>query len=180
FRQPGSRSVISPVLFAIGVSLDHALGSKWLLESFARLGYSISYDEVNIHKQSVVQNVNQDLPQAFLCNFKPWSGDNVDHNVVTIDGAGIFHRMGIISMSTTSNKLGTDIHLETHVPRYHRVNVLNLVKNFSTYMHLPYHTICLTNLYLYAFQTYCTFKFCLCLATLFKWDLVWHADLISM
>jgi hypothetical protein len=49
------RSAISLILFGVGVSLDHAFGSKWLVEMLSKLGFSISYDEVNRYKQSVVQ-----------------------------------------------------------------------------------------------------------------------------
>jgi len=99
------RSVISPVLFGVGVSLDHAFSSKWLLETLSRLGFSISYDEVNLYKQSVVLNENLDSPEGFPSSFTQWSGDNVDHNVVTIDGSGTFHGMGIISMSSCQHRV---------------------------------------------------------------------------
>jgi len=56
------RSVISPVLFGIGVSLDHVLASKWLLTFLSRLGFSITHEEVNRYKQSVVQADNTELP----------------------------------------------------------------------------------------------------------------------
>ena len=48
------RSVISPVLFGVRVSLDHMFGSRILLDMLARLGFSISH------------------------SFTQWSGDNVD------------------------------------------------------------------------------------------------------
>ena len=41
-----SRSVIVPMLFELGVTLDHSFGSKWLLDEFARLGFSTLLDEV--------------------------------------------------------------------------------------------------------------------------------------
>ena len=50
------KSVISPILFGLGVSVDHSFGSKWLLDSLSRFGFSVSYDEVNLYKQSVVQS----------------------------------------------------------------------------------------------------------------------------
>ena len=59
------RSLISPILFGVGVSLDHAFGSRWLLDLLSRLGFSISYDEVKLFKQSVVQNDSPDTPQSF-------------------------------------------------------------------------------------------------------------------
>ena len=40
------RSVIAPILFGHGVTLDHSFDSKWPLGELARLGFSISLDEV--------------------------------------------------------------------------------------------------------------------------------------
>ena len=39
------RSIISPIPFAIGVLLDHTFGSQSLLNTFARLGLSVSHDD---------------------------------------------------------------------------------------------------------------------------------------
>jgi hypothetical protein len=33
------RSFISPILFGVGVQMDHAYGSKWLIDELARLGF---------------------------------------------------------------------------------------------------------------------------------------------
>ena len=40
------RSVITPILFGLGIEMDHVFGSKWLINELAQLGFSISYDEV--------------------------------------------------------------------------------------------------------------------------------------
>ena len=40
------RSVLSPVLFGVGVEMDHTFGSKWLVTELLRLGFSVTYDEV--------------------------------------------------------------------------------------------------------------------------------------
>ena len=58
------RSAISPVLCGIGVSVDHVLGSKWMIQMLARLGFSISYDEVNKYKQSsLFESCSENLQQ---------------------------------------------------------------------------------------------------------------------
>ena len=50
------RSVITPTLFGVGVEMDHVFGSRWLVDELSRLGFSISYDEVNRYKQSVIES----------------------------------------------------------------------------------------------------------------------------
>ena len=106
------RSVISPVLFGVGVSIDHKTGSRGIIQMLARLGFSISPDEVTRFKQSVVQMPDENLPPGSPDFFTQWSGDNVDHNVATIDGLGTFHGMGIISMSVEAPCVEiTQVHL---------------------------------------------------------------------
>ena len=94
------RSVISPITFGLGISLDKAIGSHWLLNTLARLGMSISYDEATRYKQSAMQSDIDDLPPKFPLCFTQFAGDNIDHNVCTLDGRESFHGMGIISIST--------------------------------------------------------------------------------
>ena len=64
------------------------------------LGFSISYDEVNRYKQSVIENNNIiDMQKDLLEDaFVQYSADNVDQNTYTIDGKGTFHGTGIISI----------------------------------------------------------------------------------
>jgi len=96
------RSVVSPVLFGVGVEMDHMFGSKWLINELSHLGFSISYDEVVKYKQSVLRT---ETPENLLCEYIPgtftqWVADNVDHNLMSLDGQGSFHGMGIIAVSS--------------------------------------------------------------------------------
>jgi hypothetical protein len=123
------RSAISPILFGLGVSLDHMFGSRKALDMLARLGFSISHDEVDRYKQSVVQCTKPDVPQSYSHSFTQWSGDNVDHNVKTLDGTGTFHGMGIISMKTPCSRLDLeDSFSEVSVQRLKRCAVSEIVK----------------------------------------------------
>jgi len=49
------RSVIAPIPFALGLSVDHVSGSKFLINVLHGLGLSVSYDEIYRYKHSVVQ-----------------------------------------------------------------------------------------------------------------------------
>ena len=71
------RSVMSPVLFGVGVSVDHVLGAQWLVKELCSLGFSVSADEVNRYKQSVVQADGSDLPPHGPNVFLQWAADNV-------------------------------------------------------------------------------------------------------
>ena len=101
------KSVIAPLLFGLGVSLDHLLGSKTLINILSRFGFCCSYDEITRFKQSVVQSVD-DVPLSACpdSSFTQFSADNVDHNICTIDGLDTFHGMGIIAMSIPCSSAG--------------------------------------------------------------------------
>jgi len=75
------RSVVAPILLGLGVSLDHAFGSEWLLSTLERLGLSVSYDEVTRYKQSVVQSDADVLSESYPGSFTQWAGDNVHHSM---------------------------------------------------------------------------------------------------
>jgi hypothetical protein len=62
----------------------------------SRIGFTVSCDEVDRYKKSVVQCSNDDLREAFPNAITQFSADNVDHNVCTLDELGTFHGMGII------------------------------------------------------------------------------------
>ena len=92
-------SVIPPLMFGLAVEVDHVIGSKWLNNELSRLGFCLSYSEVQRYKQSVL--VHKDANNAHIqdSSFTQWVADNVDHNIATLDGKGIFHGMGISSCS---------------------------------------------------------------------------------
>ena len=96
----GSRANFNtPILFGVGVELDHCFGSKWLNNQMSRLGFSITNDEVRRYKQDILEK-DETLPEIPQGSFVQWMADNVDHNVRTIDGKNTFHGMGIIASVT--------------------------------------------------------------------------------
>ena len=101
-QSPIPKSVITPTLFGIGVEMDHVFGSRWLINELSWLGFSISYNEINRYKQSVIQSESLDslLAECLPGTFTQWVADDVDHNVALLDGSGSLHRMGIIAVST--------------------------------------------------------------------------------
>ena len=73
--------------------MEKSFGSKWLVNNLHKFGFSISSDEIN--------RFNNNLEQQN--NFVQWVADNVDHNLVTLTGKGMFHGMGVISASAITN-----------------------------------------------------------------------------
>ena len=73
------RSCSAPILLGLGVEMDNALGSKWAIEELHSLGYSVSYAEVNVFKQSVTKNedVSEYLKTNLRSSFTQFMCDNM-------------------------------------------------------------------------------------------------------
>lgn len=76
------RSALSPILFAVGVEMDHKFACKWQLIKLSQLRFSVSTDEVTKYKQSTVvdENVNDIRKRVIQDSFSQWSRNNVDPN----------------------------------------------------------------------------------------------------
>ena len=101
-KAPRPRTALPPLLFGLGIECDHVFGSKWLVNELFRLGFPISYSEVNRFKKSVVANkaIGNSVINAYPKVFTQFVGDNVYHNIRTLDGSGTFHGKGIMAIST--------------------------------------------------------------------------------
>lgn len=70
-------SIMSPILFGTGVEMDHVFGSKWLIDELFRLGFSVSYDEVTLFKQSILQEEKIWVPCRQVLMQKSHSGPQI-------------------------------------------------------------------------------------------------------
>ena len=124
------RSVIAPIMFGVGIEMDHVFGSKWLINELSHLGFSISYDEVVKYKQSVIQSETLEnlLSEYIPGTFTQWVADNVDHNIVSLDGQGSFHGMGIIAVSSPKDAVPLQTRARV-IPRLPRITANEVVKD---------------------------------------------------
>lgn len=96
-----SSTVLVPIRFGLGVEVDHVSGSRWFIDELFQLGFSISYDELSLLKQSVMQEESlETLAHSPDPTFTQWSAENVEHNIQTLTGGGTFHGMEVIAMFT--------------------------------------------------------------------------------
>ena len=98
------RSYLPPLLFGQGVELDNLFASKWLINELSHLGFSISYEEITCYNHSVIASEEEGIENLLDGTFTQWIGDNIDHNVWTIDGKNIFHGMRITAVGTRIRK----------------------------------------------------------------------------
>ena len=93
------RRLLPPLLFGLGVQLQHQFASRFLIDTLYRLGFSIHYADVMQFQASAAASTGIDigrLPGQFL----QFSADNVDHDTITLDGTGTFHGMGMVCTLT--------------------------------------------------------------------------------
>ena len=123
------RSCIAPILFGLGVDVDHVFGSRWLIDNLNKLGFCISLNKFTRYKQSVIEKDIYDSEFSKLAgSFTQWSADNVDHHVRTLDRKGLLHGMGIV-YSTTNKFSSSD---STSLPLLKR-NKLMKVKDLNSH-----------------------------------------------
>ena len=100
-------AVIAPLQIGLGVQVHHLYQSKFLVDTLHEMGFSSSYKEVVHFEKNAADSVAADmlvddtdlLDMALL-----FARNNVDHNILTIDGKGTFHGMAIIVALTMGHK----------------------------------------------------------------------------
>ena len=89
------------LLFGLGIDCDHVFGSKWLVNELFKLGFSISYFEVNRFKKSVVVNQSVGNSVRMQKYLHANCGGTILITLLELQtGQGPFNGMGIIAIST--------------------------------------------------------------------------------
>eukprot|EP00116_Pleurobrachia_bachei_P000877 sb/3461139/ len=111
--RPGS--IQSPLLLALGISVHQTHRSKHLNSVLASLGMAPSYDTViNFEKVAAVSSANSE--QETSGGFLQFAADNVDHNLITLNGQDSLHAMGMVSVvSPGSGTISTSALKKTRV-----------------------------------------------------------------
>ena len=108
--------LILPLQLGLAVTMHHRTGSRHVVELLHRFGFSLSYNEVKLFEMCAAVEQGTDLvgidPKTSWIQF---AADNVDHQIRTLDGAGTFHGMGIISAATPGTKHCSVIRRDTSV-----------------------------------------------------------------
>lgn len=101
------RAVIVPLQLGLGVQVHHLYRSQFLVNTLHEMGFSSSYKEVMRFEKNAADSVVPDLlvnDIDLIDMALHFAGDNVDHNILTINGKGTFHGMGIIAALTPGRK----------------------------------------------------------------------------
>ncbi len=97
------RAVLAPLQIGLAVQTHHLYRSKFIVDTLCEMGFCSSYGEVLRFEKNAADCVapdmlgeDIDMKDATLL----FAADNVDHNVLTIDGKGTFYGMGMIGAMT--------------------------------------------------------------------------------
>ena len=97
------RAVLAPLQIGLAAQIHHLTRSKFIVDTLSEMGFCASYKEVLRFEKNAANCVAPDMlgedidPSSTALLFV---GDNVDHNIITIDGKGTFHGMGMIAALT--------------------------------------------------------------------------------
>ena len=98
------RAIISPLQIGLAVQLHYHFRSRFLIDTLYNLGFCPSYSEVLRFEENEAScrsdNLISEIKSTGICLF---AADNVDHNIVTLNGQGVFHGIGMIARITPKN-----------------------------------------------------------------------------
>ena len=97
------RAVLAPLQVGLGVQAHHLHRSKLIVETLSAMGFCSSYKEVLRFEKNAACCVAPDMLGLSADTEDTsvlFAGDNVDHDIITIDGKGTFHGMGMIAALT--------------------------------------------------------------------------------
>jgi hypothetical protein len=113
-----ARGFMPPILFGLGVQLQHQFASRFLIDTLNNLGFSISYTEVMNFLRSAAFANKDIIKQIDTNQFLQFTADNVDHQTITLDGHGTFHGMGLICALAPNN----DQSKRRRIPRLKKIS----------------------------------------------------------
>ena len=171
------KNSLPPLLFGLGVELDHLYGSKWLTDELFKLGFSVSYGEVLRYKQAVVMTQTlDDQINSLKGSFTQFVADNVDHNTATIDGHGTFHGMGIIASTITNT---SNIINEIRIKRPEKLFKVEHLSNQNIIPIIPYDFPSQKRINSIALKPILKLSYPYVLPNSLNTDIIWHSASIT-
>lgn len=100
------RSSKMPFQLGMSLYLDHKFGSDQLIDIMHRLGVCESNKETADYKYTYIDSTNNGGAESMAVlekQIEQHVGDNMDHDLITLDGKSGFHAMGQIKVTTPEN-----------------------------------------------------------------------------
>ena len=94
------RAVVAPMQIGLAAQLHHLYCSRFLVDTLFAMGFTSSYSEIHRFQKNAAKLVAPDILGEGSFGMVALAADNVDHNVLTLDGMNTFHGMGMIAAVT--------------------------------------------------------------------------------
>ena len=129
------RALVVPLQIGLATQLHHLYKSRFLIDTLSVMGFSSSYGEVQRFLQNAADVVAPELLGKGSSGTVLFAADNVDHNIITLDGKGTFHGMGMVA-ATTPGQVTTHVVHRKNVSKFNvkemsRVDIIDY--RFSTF-----------------------------------------------
>ena len=101
------RTVLALLQIGLAVQMHHHFRSRFLIDNLFALGFCSSFSDVQRFEENAAATAapdvlgNANMPGSMLL----FAADNVDHNIISLDGKGTFHGMGMVACITPANKV---------------------------------------------------------------------------
>ena len=102
------RAVIAPLQVGLAVQIHHLYRSKFIVDTLHEMGFCSSYKEVIRFEKNAADCVEPDVLGGDVDLLEMsvlFAADNVDHNIITLDGKGTFHGIGVIASVTPGKQM---------------------------------------------------------------------------
>uniref|UniRef100_UPI00358E9E7E uncharacterized protein n=1 Tax=Myxine glutinosa TaxID=7769 RepID=UPI00358E9E7E len=85
------RILPAPLQFGLATEMHHHFASRFIVDTLYKHGFGCSYSEVQKFEKNAAFTHGTELPAPRPGEFIQHVGDNVEHNIRTLDGFGTFH-----------------------------------------------------------------------------------------
>ena len=101
------RAVLAPLQLGFAVQMHHHFRSRFLIDNLAAMDYCSSYLEVQRFEENAAFSTCPGMlgTTSISKGVLLFAADNVDHNIVSLNGKGTFHGMGMIAGITPGQKI---------------------------------------------------------------------------
>ena len=102
------RAVIALLQVGLAVQIHHLYRSKFIVDTLHEMGFCSSYKEVIRFEKNAADCVEPDVLGGDVDLLEMsvlFAADNVDHSIITLDGKGKFHGMGVIASITPAKQM---------------------------------------------------------------------------
>ena len=118
------RAVIAPLQIGLAVQMHHLNRSRFIVDTLNKMGFCSSYAEMQRFEMNAANctapiMLGNDIDVSNMAVL--FATDNVDHIILTIDGKGTFHGMGMIAALTPGQKT------DQRIPRL-KIKEMNVVR----------------------------------------------------